>query len=105
MRIRSVRFLALSAVSAIALLAACGPTNADEAPGCDGPETCSNHGTCDTCHGISGNVDPPAVATDFGTPIDLTRIIAIDKPTVRVRYELQEIGEANLEQLLAKFIG
>ena len=40
----------------------------------------------------------------IGTPIDLTRIVKIDKPTVRVSYELQEIGEPNLEQLLAKFI-
>ena len=40
----------------------------------------------------------------IGTPIDLTRIVKIDKPTVRVRYELQEIGEPNFEQLLQKFI-
>jgi predicted GTPase len=44
-------------------------------------------------------------AVVIGTPIDLNRIIKIDKPTVRVRYELQEIGSPNLEQLLAKFIG
>jgi predicted GTPase len=43
-------------------------------------------------------------AVVIGTPIDLTRIVKIDKPTVRVRYELQEIGEPNLEQLLARFI-
>jgi len=41
----------------------------------------------------------------IGTPIDLNRIVKIDKPTVRVSYELQEIGEPNLEQVLAKFIG
>jgi len=41
----------------------------------------------------------------IGTPIDLSRIVKIDKPTVRVSYELQEIGTPNLEQLLAKFIG
>ena len=40
----------------------------------------------------------------IGTPIDLTRIVKIDKPTVRVSYELQEIGEPNLEQLLGRFI-
>jgi predicted GTPase len=40
----------------------------------------------------------------IGTPIDLTRIIKIDKPTQRVRYELQEIGQPTLEDLLkAKF--
>jgi len=41
----------------------------------------------------------------IGTPIDLNRIVKIDKPTVRVKYELQEIGEPNLEQLLARFCG
>lgn len=41
----------------------------------------------------------------IGTPIDLTRIIRIKKPTVRVGYELQEIGSPNLEQVLARFIG
>ena len=39
----------------------------------------------------------------IGTPIDLNRIVKIDKPTVRVSYELQEIGEPNLAQVLAKF--
>jgi predicted GTPase len=40
----------------------------------------------------------------IGTPIDLNRIVKIDKPTQRVRYELQEIGRPTLEDLLkAKF--
>ena len=40
----------------------------------------------------------------IGTPIDLTRVIKIDKPYQRVRYELQEIGQPTLEDLLkAKF--
>ncbi len=43
-------------------------------------------------------------AVVIGTPIDLNRIVKIDKPTVRVKYELQEIGEPNLTQLLAKFL-
>jgi predicted GTPase len=38
----------------------------------------------------------------IGTPIDLTRIVKIDKPTVRVGYELQEIGTPNLEEILKK---
>ena len=39
-----------------------------------------------------------------GTPIDLTRIIKVNKPMQRVRYELQEIGQPTLEDLLkAKF--
>jgi predicted GTPase len=40
----------------------------------------------------------------IGTPIDLNRIVKINKPTQRVRYELQEIGQPTLEDLLkAKF--
>ncbi len=40
----------------------------------------------------------------IGTPIDLNRIIKINKPTQRVRYELQEIGQPTLEDVLrAKF--
>ncbi len=39
-----------------------------------------------------------------GTPIDLTRIIKVNKPMQRVRYELQEIGKPDLEDILkAKF--
>lgn len=38
------------------------------------------------------------------TPIDLTRIIKVNKPMQRVRYELQEIGQPTLEDILkAKF--
>ncbi len=41
-----------------------------------------------------------------GTPIDLSRIIHIEKPSQRVRYELQEIGQPTLEELLkTKFAG
>ncbi|MFO3795719.1 MAG: cyclic 2,3-diphosphoglycerate synthase [Anaerolineales bacterium] len=36
----------------------------------------------------------------IGTPIDLTRLIRINKPTQRVRYELQEIGQPTLADLL-----
>jgi predicted GTPase len=36
----------------------------------------------------------------IGTPIDLNRVISINKPTQRVRYELQEIGQPTLEDLL-----
>jgi predicted GTPase len=40
----------------------------------------------------------------IATPIDLKRIIKIDKPAQRVRYELQEIGKPTLEDVLkAKF--
>lgn len=41
----------------------------------------------------------------IGTPIDLGRILKINKPSQRVRYELQEIGQPTLEDLLKeKFI-
>ncbi|MBN1755615.1 GTPase [bacterium] len=40
----------------------------------------------------------------IGTPIDLTRIVKINKPTVRVQYELQEIGKPDLEGILKQFI-
>jgi predicted GTPase len=36
----------------------------------------------------------------IGTPIDLSRILKINKPSQRVRYELQEIGKPDLEDLL-----
>jgi predicted GTPase len=36
----------------------------------------------------------------IGTPIDLSRIIKIDKKSVRVKYDLQEIGRPNLEEIL-----
>jgi predicted GTPase len=40
----------------------------------------------------------------IGTPIDLTRVLKINKPAQRVRYELQEIGQPTLEDILkAKF--
>jgi predicted GTPase len=41
----------------------------------------------------------------IGTPIDLTRIVEITKPTQRVRYELQEIGQPTLEDILRKKFG
>jgi len=40
----------------------------------------------------------------IGTPIDLKRVIKINKPAQRVHYELQEIGQPTLEDILkAKF--
>ncbi len=36
----------------------------------------------------------------IGTPIDLSRLMKINKPTQRVRYELQIIGQPTLEDLL-----
>jgi predicted GTPase len=41
----------------------------------------------------------------IGTPIDLKRLININKPSQRVRYELQEIGQPTLQDLLAMKFG
>jgi predicted GTPase len=41
----------------------------------------------------------------IGTPIDLARIIKMNKPSQRVRYELQEIGQPTLADLLMKKFG
>lgn len=38
------------------------------------------------------------------TPIDLNRIIKINKPSVRVFYSLQEIGRPNLTDVIEKFL-
>jgi predicted GTPase len=40
----------------------------------------------------------------IGTPIDLSRIIKINKPFTRVYYNLQEIGRPNLDGVLGDFI-
>lgn len=40
----------------------------------------------------------------IGTPIDLNRIIKIDKPNTRVYYDLQEIGKPDLDDILAEFL-
>jgi len=38
------------------------------------------------------------------TPIDLNRVLKVNKPMQRVRYELQEIGQPTLKEILqAKF--
>jgi predicted GTPase len=40
----------------------------------------------------------------IATPIDLNRIIKIRKPNTRVHYDLQEIGEPNLTEVLDTFV-
>lgn len=45
----------------------------------------------------------PCDTVIIATPMDLNRIIKIDKPTVRVFYDLQEIGKPNLIDVLSKF--
>ncbi|MBA7586109.1 Cyclic 2,3-diphosphoglycerate synthetase [subsurface metagenome] len=40
----------------------------------------------------------------IGTPIDLSRIVKINKKSIRVKYELQEIGRPSLEEVLSQKI-
>lgn len=40
----------------------------------------------------------------IGTPIDLRRVMKLNKPAVRVKYELQEIGKPDLEDVLSNFV-
>ena len=47
----------------------------------------------------------PADVVVIGTPIDLRRVIKINKPAVRVRYELQEIGKPDLNDVITKKFG
>lgn len=47
----------------------------------------------------------PADVVVIGTPIDLRRIVNITKPTVRVSYELQEIGHPDLEDIIEEHFG
>jgi predicted GTPase len=38
----------------------------------------------------------------IGTPIDLRRVLRINKPAVRVQYDLEERGAPTLEEILKK---
>ena len=47
-----------------------------------------------------------AVDCDYvviGTPIDLRKVVKIEKPSVRVRYDLKVKGSPNLEDVLSRF--
>jgi predicted GTPase len=46
----------------------------------------------------------PCDVVVIGTPIDLNRIVKINKPSVQVNYELQEIGTPNLQMVLDEFV-
>ncbi len=47
----------------------------------------------------------PADLVVIGTPIDLRRVVKINKPAVRVRYELEEIGKPDLEDIIKEKFG
>ena len=46
----------------------------------------------------------PCDSVIIATPVDLTKILKIRKPSVRVRYELQEIGKPDLREVMEKFL-
>lgn len=45
----------------------------------------------------------PCDSVIIGTPIDLRRVIKINKPSTRVRYELDEITQPDLKEILTNF--
>ena len=45
----------------------------------------------------------PCDAVIIATPIDLRRLVKIKKPTVRVSYNLQEIGKPDLTDVITDF--
>jgi len=47
----------------------------------------------------------PCDVVVIGTPIDLRKLMKINKPTVRVKYELKVLGPISLEQILDNFLG
>ena len=47
----------------------------------------------------------PCDVVVIGTPIDLTRVLKLDKPAVRVRYDLKEQAPGKLEAEIVKAIG
>ncbi|MCD6105775.1 MAG: tetraacyldisaccharide 4'-kinase [Thermoplasmata archaeon] len=46
----------------------------------------------------------PADLIVSATPVDLTRLMELNKPVVRVRYEIQEIGRPTLEDVIEEFL-
>jgi predicted GTPase len=46
----------------------------------------------------------PCDVVVIGTPIDLRRVVSINQPTVRVKYDLKVLGPVSLEQILDDFI-
>jgi len=46
----------------------------------------------------------PCDSIIIGTPIDLSRVVKLNKPYARVRYELQEIGSPDLSDVLDCFL-
>lgn len=47
----------------------------------------------------------PADVVIIGTPIDLRKLVKLNKPAVRIRYELQEIGQPELKDIIKERFG
>jgi predicted GTPase len=47
----------------------------------------------------------PADVVVIGTPIDLTRVLKLDRPAVRVRYELRELTPGAIEHAVTNAVG
>ncbi|HWP36705.1 MAG TPA: cyclic 2,3-diphosphoglycerate synthase [Gemmatimonadales bacterium] len=47
----------------------------------------------------------PADLVLVASPIDLRHLIALDKPSLRVRYELEETGQPTIDDVIAEFLG
>jgi predicted GTPase len=57
------------------------------------------------CHELEQTIHrTPCDLVVIATPIDLKRVISIDKPNVRVAYEVEELSKPGLKDLLAKFV-
>ncbi len=50
------------------------------------------------------NATPADVVVE-GTPIDLKRIISVNKPIANVRYELEEVEPGIIEEEIRKVLG
>jgi len=40
----------------------------------------------------------------IGTPVDLRKVIHMNKPAVRITYELKEISKPGLDEILREFL-
>jgi len=56
------------------------------------------------CRDLAATIEKiPCDLIVSGTPIDITRVIKVSKPILRVGYELQEIGKPTLKDVLKRF--
>ncbi|MFH1584277.1 MAG: cyclic 2,3-diphosphoglycerate synthase [Actinomycetota bacterium] len=49
-------------------------------------------------------INSPCEVVVVGTPINLLKLIKINKPAVRVKYELKDVGTPNLKQIIKQFL-